>query len=129
MRIQRTYAMLLCCTAVLVGVHGSLADESASRSGYTRSSTVIVNESFFSRDRYLLTDVYLPNTEIFVDAPIVVYGHGFNSTPEENAELLGNLAAEGFKVYAPHSPGEGFNFRDRYDEDIIFAPLTIFTSK
>ena len=67
--------------------------------------------------RVLTTDVFLPpgvHLENASGLPVIVYAHGFDSNPDENAAFLASVATEtDFVVYAPRSPGEGFNFKER----------------
>lgn len=129
----RSIAVLVVVVLVATGggvvVHGSTSSgsDAPSSSNESRGELTFVNveprgSGFFpgpltNEPRVLTTDVFLPpgvHLENARGLPVVVYAHGFDSSPEENAAFLASVASEtGFVVYAPRSPGEGFNFKER----------------
>ena len=57
----------------------------------------------FSRQRSLLTDVYLP--QIKTKAPVIVISHGLGSDSSNFSYLASHLASHGFAVVVPSHPG------------------------
>lgn len=134
--MRRLLTVAASCVAIAVTLAASSSSSSfaaaavaaaPSSSPPPRGELVFVNEDprgsgFFpsaltTEPRVLHTDVFMPegvHLEGVRGLPVVVYAHGFDSSPDENAELLLALAnATGAVVYAPRSPGDGFNFKER----------------
>jgi predicted dienelactone hydrolase len=56
-----------------------------------------------TRNRLLLTDIYLPN--VSTPAPVIVISHGVGSDSGNFAYLANHLASYGFAVIVPNHPG------------------------
>lgn len=56
-----------------------------------------------ARNRFLLTDVYLPNVQ--TAAPVIVISHGVGSDSSNFAYLANHLTSYGFVVVVPNHPG------------------------
>ena len=56
-----------------------------------------------TRNRLLLTDIYIPNVP--KAAPVIVISHGFGSDSSNFQYLATNLASHGFAVVVPNHPG------------------------
>ncbi|GAA6617722.1 alpha/beta hydrolase [Scytonema sp. NUACC26] len=56
-----------------------------------------------TRNRFLLTDIYLPNTQGRV--PVIVVSHGLGSDSSNFTYVATHLASHGFAVVVPNHPG------------------------
>ncbi|MUG95764.1 alpha/beta fold hydrolase [Scytonema sp. UIC 10036] len=56
-----------------------------------------------TRNRFLLTDIYLPNAQSRV--PVIVVSHGLGSDSSNFAYVATHLASHGFAVIVPNHPG------------------------
>lgn len=73
------------------------------RRGQYRSQKQTLKFFDATRNRFLLTDIYLPNTQSRV--PVIVVSHGLGSDSSNFAYVATHLASHGFAVVVPNHPG------------------------